>query len=58
MVYGSFHVWAQIGAVAAGLHNRHSNAGSEFCLEPTPHLMAMLDPYDWGQGSNPHPYGY
>ena len=33
-----------IGAVAAGLHQSHSNVGSEPCLRPTPQLTAMLDP--------------
>ena len=33
-----------IGAVAAGLHCSHSNAGSEPCLWPTPQLRAILDP--------------
>ena len=33
-----------IGAVAAGLHHSHSNAGSKTCLRPTPHLTATLDP--------------
>ena len=33
-----------IGAVAAGLHQSHSNAGSEPHLQPTPQLMAMPDP--------------
>ena len=32
-----------IGAVAAGLHQSHSNAGSEQYLQPTPQLMAMPD---------------
>ena len=34
----------QIGAVSAGLHHRHSNTGSELCLQPKPQLMAMPDP--------------
>ena len=33
-----------IGATAAGLHHRHSNARSEPRLRPTPQLTAMLDP--------------
>ena len=33
-----------IGAVAAGLHQSHSNTVSEPHLQPTPQLMAMLDP--------------
>ena len=31
-------------AVATGLHQSHSNAGSEPCLRPMPQLTAMLDP--------------
>ena len=34
----------QIGAAAAGLHQSHSNTGSELCLQPIPQLRAMLDP--------------
>ena len=32
---------------------------SEPHLQPTPQLMATLDPWptEWSQGSNPHPYG-
>ena len=33
-----------IGAVAAGLHQSHSNSGSERRLQPTPQLTAMPDP--------------
>ena len=32
------------GAVAAGLHQSHSNTGSELRLQPTPQLTATLDP--------------
>ena len=31
------------GAVAAGLHHSHSNAGFDLCLRSTPQLMATLD---------------
>ena len=34
----------RIGAVAAGLHHSHSNAGSEPRLRPTPQLTATPDP--------------
>ena len=34
----------QIGAVAAGLCQSHSNAGSNLRLQPTPQLTATLDP--------------
>ena len=37
--FGDFQARGQIGPVAAGLH-----LGSEQCLQPTPQLMAMLDP--------------
>ena len=33
-----------IVAVAAALRHSHGNSGSEPCLQPTPHLTAMLDP--------------
>ena len=33
-----------IGAVATGLRQSHSNAGSEPHLQPTPPLTATLDP--------------
>ena len=33
-----------IGAVAAGLSQSHSNAGSKLCLQPTPQLTATPDP--------------
>ena len=33
-----------IGAVPTGLHQSHSNAGSEPCLRPTPQLTATPDP--------------
>ena len=44
MAYGGFQARGQIGAVAASLHHRHSNAGSEPHLQPTPQDMAMPDP--------------
>ena len=34
----------QIRAAAAGLHHNHSNATFELCLQPTPQLIATLDP--------------
>ena len=33
-----------VRAIAASLHQSHSNAGSEPCLPPTPQLMATPDP--------------
>ena len=41
--YGGSQARGLIGAVAAGLHQSHSNAGSELCLQPTPQLTATLD---------------
>ena len=41
--YGGSQARGLIGAAAAGLHQSHSNSGSEPCLRPTPQLMAMLD---------------
>ena len=48
-----------IGAIAAGLYQSHTNAGSEPHLQPTPQLTAMLDPYptERGQRLNPHQIG-
>ena len=43
-VYGGSQVKGWIGAVAAGLRCNHSNAGSKLCLQPTPQLMATMDP--------------
>ena len=42
--YGGSQARGRIRAVAAGLHQSHSNAGSELCLQPIPHLTATLDP--------------
>ena len=42
--YGHSQARGPIGASAAGLHHRHSNAGSKLHLQPTPQLMAMPDP--------------
>ena len=43
--YGGSQARGLIRAVgAAGLRQSHSNAGSELSLEPTPQLMATLDP--------------
>ena len=44
VVYGDSQARGLMGAVAAGLCHSHSNAGSEPRLQPTPQLMAMLDP--------------
>ena len=42
--YGGSQTRGLIGAVAAGLRQSHSNAGSEPHLRPTPQLMATPDP--------------
>ena len=41
--YGGFQARDWIGAVATGLRQSHSNAGSEPPLRPTPQLTATLD---------------
>ena len=42
--YGGSQARDRIGAVATGLRQSHSNAGSEPRLQPTPQLTAMPDP--------------
>ena len=42
-VYGGSQARGPIGAVAAGLHQSHSNAGSDQRLQPTPQLAATPD---------------
>ena len=56
MAYEGSHARGLIGAVAAGLCQRHSNVGSEPHLQPTPQLTAMPDPQptEQDQGLNPH----
>ena len=44
MAYGGSQARGLIGAVAASLHQSHSNAASELRLRPTPQLTAMPDP--------------
>ena len=41
--YGGSQARGQIGAVAIGLRQSHSNGGSEPRLQPTPQLMATPD---------------
>ena len=41
--YGGSQARGWIGAIGAGLHHSHSNAGPKLCLRPTPQLMAMPD---------------
>ena len=42
--YGDCQARGPIGAVATGLRNSHSSAGSRLCLRPTPQLTATPDP--------------
>ena len=42
--YGSSQARRRIRAIAASLHNSHSNAKSELRLQPTPQLTATADP--------------
>ena len=57
--YGGSQARGLIGAVAATLHQSHSNVGSELRLQPTPQLTAMPGPQhtEQGQGSKPQPHG-
>ena len=41
--YGGSQARGRIGAVATGLHQSHSNSGSEPRLRPTPQLTATPD---------------
>ena len=59
--YGGSQARGRIRAAAAGHSHSHSHsyAGSEPRLQPTPQLMAAVDPSptERGQGSNLHPHG-
>ena len=57
--YGGSQARGQVRAVATGLRQSHSNAGSELRLRPTPQLTATPDrqPIEQGQGPNPQPHG-
>ena len=57
--YGGSQARGLIGAVATGLRQSHSNAGSEPRLQPTPLPMATPDGQstEQGQGPNPQPRG-
>ena len=59
MAHGSSQARGRIGAVATGLRNSHSKAGSELHLGPTPQLRATLDPLPTkrDQGLNRCPHG-
>ena len=41
--YGGSQARGRIGAAATGLHQSHSNTGSEPCLQPTPQLTTTPD---------------
>ena len=57
--YESSQARGRIGAVATGLRQSHSNAGSKLRLQPTPQFTAMPDPQptEQCQRSNPQPHG-
>ena len=42
--YGGSQIRGLIGAIATGLRQSHSNAGSKPRLQPTPQLTAKPDP--------------
>ena len=44
VAYGGAQARGPIGAIAASLHQSHSNARSEQHLRPTPQLTATRDP--------------
>ena len=48
--HGSSQTEGRIGAAAASLYHSHSNVKSKPSLQPTPELMAMLDPRPTKQG--------
>ena len=48
--YGGSQDRGQTGAVATGLRQNHSHAGSETRLQPTPQLTATPDPQPTEQG--------
>ena len=59
LAYGGSQGRGLIGAADAGLHQSHSNVGSEPCLRPTSQLTATPDPQpiEQGQASNPQTHG-
>ena len=44
VAYGGSQARGRIETVATGLRHRHSNMGSEPCLQPAPQLTATPDP--------------
>ena len=59
MAYRDSQARGLIGAIAASLHQSHSKAGSEQCLQPTPQFTATPDSQltEQGQGLNLQPRG-
>ena len=58
--YVSFFFFLVSFSFFLGLRHRHSKAGSEPHLQPTPQFMETPGPRptDWDQGSNLNPHGY
>ena len=50
MAHGGSQARGINGAVAASLHQSHSNTRSELHVRPTPQLTATLDPLPTEQG--------
>ena len=44
VTYGSSQARGQIETAAAGLHHSQGNTGSQQHLQPTPQLVATMDP--------------
>ena len=44
MAYGGSQARGQVGAIASGPRQSHSNVESELCLQPTPQLTVTPDP--------------
>ena len=44
MAYGGSQARGRIRTTAPSLHHRHSNMGSEPCLQPTPQHVTTRDP--------------
>ena len=59
VAYGGSQARGLLRVVAAGLHQSHSNSGSEPHLQPTPQLTATPDPQptEQSQRSNPQSRG-
>ena len=62
VAYGGSQARGQIGAVATGLHQSHSNSGSKLRWQPTPSSWQRRIPnprsgIEQGQGLNLQPHG-